>query len=78
MSAGLFVAYADAVAVPQQDVDRFRSLIAQALEVDPDEREETRLANLVAQRRARSLLRRIDDLFLDAESADAAPEGGTP
>jgi len=78
MSAGLFVAYADAVAVPQQDVARFRSLIGHALDVDSDEREETRLANLVAQRKARSLLRRIDDLFLDAESAAELQEGETP
>jgi predicted anti-sigma-YlaC factor YlaD len=78
MSAGLYVAYADAVAVPRQDVAQFRSLIGQALDVDPDEREETRLANLVAQRNARSLLRRIDDLFLDVESSDAGQEGGTP
>jgi predicted anti-sigma-YlaC factor YlaD len=78
MSAGLLVAYADAVAVPQQNAAQFRSLIGQALEVDPDEREDTRLANLVAQRRARSLLRRIDDLFLDVESAAEPQEGGTP
>ena len=78
MSAGLFVAYADAVAVPQQDAAQFRSLIGQALEVDPDEREDTRQANLVAQRRARSLLRRIDDLFLELESAAEPQEGGTP
>jgi predicted anti-sigma-YlaC factor YlaD len=78
MSAGLFVAYADAVAVPRQDVGHFHSLIEQALAVDPDDCEGTRLANLVAQRRARSLLRQVDDLFLDAEPTAQPQEGGAP
>jgi predicted anti-sigma-YlaC factor YlaD len=64
--AGLFVTYAEAVAVPRQNVAQFQALIEQALAVDPDDHEEMRLENLVAQRRARWLLRRSDDLFLDA------------
>jgi predicted anti-sigma-YlaC factor YlaD len=74
--AGLYVSYAEAVAVPRQDVAQFRSLIERALAVDPDEREETRLANLVAQRRAQALLRRIDDLFLDTQAAEGLQKGG--
>jgi predicted anti-sigma-YlaC factor YlaD len=74
--AGLFVTYAEAVAVPKQDVAQFRSLIAQALAVDPDDHEEVRLANLVARRRARWLLGRIDDLFLDARSPERGQEEG--
>jgi len=39
--------------------------LQQALAVDADGRPEMRLANLVAQRRARWLLARVDDLFLE-------------
>lgn len=67
--ASLYVTYAEAVAVPKQDVAQFRSLMARALSVDPDEHEEIRIANLVAQRRARWLLGRMEDLFLDVEQS---------
>lgn len=73
--AGLFVTYAEAVAVPRQDVAQFRSLIGQALAVDPEAHEEVRLANLVARRRARWLLRQIADLFLDVNSPERPQEG---
>lgn len=63
--AGLYVAYAEAVALKHQDRDGFRSLLEMALAIDPDEHVEVRLANLVAQRRARWLLERIDDLILE-------------
>ena len=62
--AGLYVAYAEAVPLRRQDRDAFQSLLKTALEISPDEYEEVRLANLVAQRRARWLLGRIDDLIL--------------
>ncbi len=75
--ASLFVTYAEAVAVQRQNVTQFRSLIAQALAVDPDDHEEVRFANLVAQRRARWLLRRVDDLFLETELPARLPEGRT-
>ena len=63
-SAGLYVAYAEAVALPQQKKAELRSLLENALAVDPDEKPETRLVNLLAHRRARRLLARIDDLIL--------------
>ena len=63
-SAGLYVAYAEAVAVPEQDAALFRSLLDRALAIDPDSAPDIRLANLIAQRRARWLLDRIGDLFL--------------
>ena len=62
--AGTLVSYAEAVAVPDQDAALFRDLLGKALAIDVDARPDDRLANLVAQRRARWLLERIEDLFL--------------
>ena len=63
-SAGLYVAYAEAVALPAQDKAEFRALLEKALAVNADEQPRDRLATLLTQRRARWLLGRIDDLFL--------------
>ena len=49
-------------------------MIERALRIDPDQHVETRLANLIAQRRARWLLGRIDELFLEAGRARAKGE----
>lgn len=62
--AGLYVAYAENVAIPEQDAVLFRSMLNKALAVDPDANPDHRLANLISQRRARWLLDRIEDLFL--------------
>jgi predicted anti-sigma-YlaC factor YlaD len=64
--AGPFVSLAESVDVPKQDAAEFRALLARALAVNPDAHSETRLVNLVMQRRARWLLAHIDDLFLNA------------
>ena len=66
--AGLFVAYAEAVAIPQQDRKEFRALLEKGLAIDPDEYKDVRLANLVAQQRARRLLENIDNFILNLES----------
>jgi len=63
--ASPYVSLAEAVSVAHQDRREFHSLLGQALAVDPDARPEWRLANIIAQRRARWLLGRADDLFLD-------------
>jgi predicted anti-sigma-YlaC factor YlaD len=60
------VALAEAVAVPRQDRAEFESLLKQAIALDPDAQPESRLVNLILQRRARWLLSRIDELFLPA------------
>jgi predicted anti-sigma-YlaC factor YlaD len=65
--ASLFVSYAENSAIPAQNRVQFRELLGRALAVDPDRQAETRLATLLAQRRARWLLGRVDDLFADAE-----------
>ncbi|HEY8995299.1 MAG TPA: TRAP transporter TatT component family protein [Lacunisphaera sp.] len=65
------VAFAEAVCIQQQDRTEFERLLRQALAINPDERPEWRLVNLIMQRRARWLLGRIDELFLPAEPASA-------
>ncbi|MEE8349432.1 MAG: TRAP transporter TatT component family protein [Acidobacteriota bacterium] len=66
--AGLYVAYAEAVSISNQDRSEFVSLLNQALAIDPDQHKDVRLANIVAQQRARWLLERVDELILDAFS----------
>lgn len=68
-SAGLFVAYAEAVSLPAQNKTDFRAMLERALAVDPDRQPRDRLATLVSQRRARWLLGRIDDLILTDDQA---------
>lgn len=62
--ASLFVALAEAVSVSNQDRQEFQSLLETALAVDPEADPKHRLMNAIAQRRARWLLKRIDELFL--------------
>ena len=61
--AAPLVALAEAVCVPQQRRAEFEALLTQALQIDVGRATENRLANLVAQRRARWLLSRTDHLF---------------
>jgi predicted anti-sigma-YlaC factor YlaD len=60
-----YVNYAETVSVARQDKAEFERLLRQALEVDPDAVPDTRLASLVYQKRARWLLRRADELFVE-------------
>jgi predicted anti-sigma-YlaC factor YlaD len=66
-SAAPLVALAEAVAIRQQDLKGFESLLNRALALNPDAHPDTRLLNLVMQRRARWLLSRKADLFLIEE-----------
>jgi predicted anti-sigma-YlaC factor YlaD len=70
--ASTFVGYAENACVPAQNRAEFQQLIEKALAIDPDKKPESRLANLVAQRRARWLQRRMDELFLEP-AAPAKP-----
>ncbi len=59
------VSLAEVVAVQEQNREEFEALLHRALAIDPDERPEWRMNNLVSQRRARWLLERTDRLILD-------------
>lgn len=61
--AGPYVALASGVVVRSQNRAEFESLLRTALAVDPDAEPRNRLANLIAQERARHLLARVDELF---------------
>jgi len=61
--AAPYVALAESVSVPEQQRGEFERLLKQALSIDVDRHPENRLANLVAQRRARWLLARAERLF---------------
>jgi len=62
--AAPLVALAEAVTIQKQDVKEFESLLNRALAINSDAHPNTRLLNLIMQRRARWLLARKADLFL--------------
>ncbi|GAB6391990.1 MAG: putative lipoprotein/TRAP transporter TatT component family protein [Treponematales bacterium] len=64
--AGPYVSYAQAVCVPAQNYAAFRENLGKALAIDPGADEANRLANTLAQRKARWLLENASGLFLNA------------
>jgi predicted anti-sigma-YlaC factor YlaD len=66
-SAGPYVTLATAVALPAQDREEFVRLLERALAIDPSADRSRRLANLIAQKRARYLLSHVDDLIPTTE-----------
>jgi predicted anti-sigma-YlaC factor YlaD len=70
--ASPYVAYAEAIAIPSQDRAAFESMLETALAVDLDAQDakpDLRLANTLAQRKARRLQAHVDDYFLGDEGA---------
>ena len=63
--ASPYVTFAESVSVPNQDRGEFVQLMETALAIDPNAAPSFRLVNLISQRRARVLLDRIDEFFLD-------------
>jgi predicted anti-sigma-YlaC factor YlaD len=63
--AAPLVGLAETVSVATQNRAEFVELLRKAIAVDPDRAPEQRLANLIAQKRARWLLGRADDLFVE-------------
>jgi predicted anti-sigma-YlaC factor YlaD len=63
--AAPLVSFAEAVSVGRQDKAEFKQLLGQALAVDVNAAPELRLANVLAERRARWLLGRVDELFVE-------------
>lgn len=58
------VGYAETICVKEQDAEKFATLLNKALDFDVDSAPRHRLANLIAQKRARWLLNQKEDLFL--------------
>lgn len=63
--ASVYVSLAESVSVQRQDRKEFQELLEKALAIDPDAFPDQRLANLIAQKRARWLLARTEELFLE-------------
>jgi predicted anti-sigma-YlaC factor YlaD len=61
---GPLVSWAEGVLVQKQDRAEFTRVLEEVLRADPGAEPRYRLANILAQRRARALLDHADDLFL--------------
>jgi predicted anti-sigma-YlaC factor YlaD len=65
---GPYVTLAETVAVMKQDRKEFEDLLNRALAIDPEKNQSERLVTILMQRKARALLAREDELFLDSGS----------
>lgn len=63
--AAPYVSLAEAVSIKKQNKKEFEDLLGKALAIDADAEPKVRLANLVMQRRARWLLGKKDELFVE-------------
>jgi predicted anti-sigma-YlaC factor YlaD len=68
---GPYVTLAETVAVMKQDRREFEELLGKALAIDPDKTPSIRLETVLMQRKARALLAKKDELFID--SGDTNP-----
>jgi predicted anti-sigma-YlaC factor YlaD len=66
------LALAETISVQTQNRAEFTELIEKALAIDPNADPANRLANIVVQKKARWLLTRTDELFLDAPAEENA------
>jgi predicted anti-sigma-YlaC factor YlaD len=60
-----YLTFAESVSVVRQDRAQFREMLDKALAVDVSRKDDQRLANLLAQKRARFQLGRVDELFIE-------------
>ncbi len=60
-----YLSLAESVSVVRQDRAQFREMLDKALAVDVSRKDAQRLANLLAQKRARFQLGRVDELFVE-------------
>ncbi len=68
---GPFVTLAETVAVMKQDRREFEDLLNRALAIDPEKSPSARLVTVLMQRKARALLAKEDELFIDSGLEDA-------
>jgi predicted anti-sigma-YlaC factor YlaD len=66
-----YVTWAEVVSVGAQNKKEFQEMLNKALEVDVNKAPSQRLANVISQRRAKWLLSRTDELFVEAPRPDA-------
>jgi predicted anti-sigma-YlaC factor YlaD len=63
--AGTYVSFAENACVPAQNVTEFKAMLGKAMAIDVEADPSNRLANTLAQRRAKWLLAHVNDLFLE-------------
>ena len=61
----LYVTYAQSICIPTQDKAGFQESLEKALAIDVSQPSDQRLANIIAQKRARWQLGRLDELFIE-------------
>jgi predicted anti-sigma-YlaC factor YlaD len=61
----LYVTYAQSICIPTQDKKQFQESLEKALAIDVSQPSDRRLANIIAQKRARWQLGRQDELFVE-------------
>jgi len=69
-----YIALATTASVKEQNLDEFRSLLAKALEIDPEIDPENRLVNILNQRKADWLLAHAGDFFPEAQDENSENE----
>lgn len=67
---GPLVSYAETISVQTQNYKEFQEYLDRALNFDVDRYPANRLANLLAQKRARQLKKQAGDLFLEGEDQE--------
>ncbi len=63
--AGPYVTFASTVSVATRNRAEFQDLLEKAIKIDPNKEKSVRLLNLITQKRARHLLKSIDELFFN-------------
>jgi predicted anti-sigma-YlaC factor YlaD len=71
-SAGPYVSYARAVAVPAQNYQSFKENLEAALAVDPESDPANTLVNIINQRKAKYLLEKAGEFFAEFGDPDDA------
>lgn len=64
-NAAALLAFAESVSLQAQRRAEFETMLKRALAIDPNARPQRRMVTLIMQQRARWLLGRVDDLFLE-------------
>ena len=68
--AGPYVSYAQAVSIPAQDYDTFKTYLEAALSVDVDANPSNRLVNIISRQKAQFLLDSANQFFVIFETDD--------
>ena len=65
LKASPYVTYAESITVPEQDRAAFEAALQKALAIDAARPNDQRLVNILMQKRARWLLPRVDEYFIE-------------